>query len=167
MDRIGKLYHLNNERCASTGECHQQTQQVEKQLEHIKQQKEAELARPKLNEKARKVLESLDRHWEGLTRFVDNADIPMDNNAAERSLRNPIVGRKNYYGSGSHWSGELAASLFSILMTLNRWQISLHKWLNEYLQACAENGRKPPKALSDWLPWEMSKERLAALTNPQ
>jgi len=33
----------------------------------------------------------------------------MDNNEAERRLRNPVVGRKNYYGNGSVWSGVLSA----------------------------------------------------------
>ena len=34
-----------------------------------------------------------------------------------------------------------------------------------YLQACAENGRKPPKDLSVWLPWLMTDERLQELKN--
>ena len=38
----------------------------------------------------------------------------MDNNQAERALRGPVVGRKNYYGSGAQWSGELSAALFSL-----------------------------------------------------
>ncbi|MTI14616.1 hypothetical protein [Sansalvadorimonas verongulae] len=40
---------------------------------------------------------------------------------AKLILRSPVVGRKNFYGAGSDWSGELTA------------------WLSEYLQACAEN----------------------------
>jgi transposase len=35
--------------------------------------------------------------------------VALDNNAAERVLRNPVVGRKNYDGSGSVWSAHLAA----------------------------------------------------------
>ena len=53
---------------------------------------------PKL-EACAKVLRSLRNHWEGLTLFVADPDLPMDNNQAERALRGP-VGRKNYYGSG-------------------------------------------------------------------
>src|SRR6185503_11781225 len=33
--------------------------------------------------------------WTGLTRFIDDPRIPLDNNAAERALRGPGVGRKN------------------------------------------------------------------------
>ena len=46
-----------------------------------------------------KVLRSLRNHWQGLTLFVEDPDLPMDNNQAERALRGPVVGRKNYYGS--------------------------------------------------------------------
>ena len=55
----------------------------------------------------KKVLDSLDNHWDGLTVFVDHPEIPMDNNKAERQVRGPVVGRKNYYGSGSDRSGRL------------------------------------------------------------
>ena len=48
-----------------------------------------------------KTLESLQAHWQGLTVFVDHPDVPMDNNTAERVQRGPVVGRKNYYGSGA------------------------------------------------------------------
>lgn len=34
--------------------------------------------------------------WEGLTRFVADPRIPLDNNAAERALRGPVLGRKNH-----------------------------------------------------------------------
>ena len=36
----------------------------------------------------------------------------MDNNYGERQLRNPVVGRKNYYGSGSFWSAALTVRRF-------------------------------------------------------
>src|SRR5262249_40734750 len=80
----------------------------------------------------RKVLESLGEHWEGLTRFVDDPRIPMDNNASERRARGPAVARKNFYGSGAAWSGRLAAALFSILATLTLWGLNPRSWLTWY-----------------------------------
>ena len=56
-----------------------------------------------------RVLESLGNHWTGLTVFVEHPEVPMDNNAVERTERGPVAGRKNYYGSGAVWSGQLAA----------------------------------------------------------
>ena len=67
----------------------------------------------------------LKNHWPGLTVFADHPQTPMDNNKAENSHRNPVTGRKNYYGSGAVWSAELAAMLFSILQTVILWGINL------------------------------------------
>jgi len=86
-------------------------------------------------------------HWAGLTVFVDRPTLPMDNNAAERALRGAVVGRKNFYGSGSQWSGELAATMFTLLVTMRRWRINPRTWLTAYLQACADQGNRPPPDL--------------------
>jgi transposase len=90
----------------------------------------------------------------------------MDNNNAERSIRNPVTGRKNFYGSGSLWSSELAAMMFSIFQTLVLSGLNCHHWLRLYLTACAENNGKPPADLSPFLPWKMGKERQQQLTKP-
>ncbi len=116
--------------------------------------------------KQKKVLQSLLEHWPGLTLFVEHPEVPLDNNRAENPLRNPVTGRKNYYGSGSIWSAELAATLFSILQTLLLWGINPRHWLMRYLQACAENGAKAPRNIDSFLPWSMDEGRRAELTRP-
>jgi transposase len=109
------------------------------------------------------VLESLQEHWEGLTLFVDDPRIPMDNNASERRLRGPALGRKNYYGSGSLWSGRLAAMLFSIFATLKLGKLNPRKWLEWYLDSCAQNGGKAPADIQPFLPWNLSAAQRRAL----
>ena len=129
----------------------------------MRQQRDTELADPGLRTPARKVLTSLQEHWSGLTPFVDDARIPMDNNLSERRLRGPALGRKNYYGSGALWSGRLAATLFSLLATLKLWQINARLWLSWYLQSCAEAGGKVPNDIELFLPWNLSEDRRAKL----
>jgi transposase len=58
----------------------------------------------------------LDR-WAGLTRFIDDPGVPLDNNAAERALRGPVVGRKNHYGSRSLRGTEVAAAFYTLCET--------------------------------------------------
>ena len=120
----------------------------------------AQLAQPSLHPAARKKLESLKNHWSGLLLFVQHPWVPMDNNTAEREQRGPVVGRKNYYGSGSAWSGELTAALFSVFHTLRRCGINPRPWLEAYLKACAEAGGKPPPDVASFLPWKLSADRL-------
>jgi transposase len=55
--------------------------------------------------------------WDRLTRFVDDVRIPLDNNATERAIRGPVVGRKNHYGSKSRRGTEVASRLYTILET--------------------------------------------------
>jgi transposase len=114
----------------------------------------------------RKVCQSLLDHWSGLTLFVDNPPVPLDNNLAENTIRGPVNGRKNYYGSGSLWSAQLAAALFSIFNTLELWGINPRHWLSVYLCACADNAGKAPTDITPYLPWEMDQARREALSRP-
>jgi transposase len=116
--------------------------------------------------KQRKIYQSLLDHWEGLNVFVENPAVPMDNNLGENAIRGPVIGRKNYYGSGSIWSAELAATLFSILQTLNLWGVNPRHWLMAYLTACAENGGRAPLDIDSFIPWTMSEARRAELICP-
>ena len=123
---------------------------------------EAELAAPDLHPAPRKVLESLGNHWTGLTVFVEHPEVPMDNNTAERSERGPVVGRKNYYGSGSLWSGRLAAMMFSLFQTLCLWGLNPRLWLTAYLEACAQAGGRAVEDVDRFLPWNLSPEQRRA-----
>jgi transposase len=53
--------------------------------------------------------------WKGLTRFLDDPRIPLDNNQTERGLRGLVVGRKNHYGSRSRRGTQVAALFYSLL----------------------------------------------------
>lgn len=54
-------------------------------------------------------------NWAGLTMFVSNAVLPIDNNPQERLLRNPVVGRKTWYGTHSKQGAQTATVLFSLV----------------------------------------------------
>ena len=85
----------------------------------------------------------------------------MDNNTAERSERGPVVGRKNYYGSGSLWSGRLAAMMFPLFQTLCLWGLNPRLWLTAYLEACAQAGGRG-QDVDRFLPWYLSPEQRRA-----
>ena len=132
-------------------------------LDAMASRRDSALADILLAAPAAKVLHSMHAHWPGLTVFVDHPGVPMDNNVAERDVRQAVVGRKNFYGSGSLWSGQLAATMYSLMMTARLWGLNARTWLSEYLQACADNGNQGPSQLDEFLPWAMDAARLAAL----
>ena len=55
--------------------------------------------------------------WERLVRFLDDPRIPLDNNATERGVRGPVVGRRNHYGSKSRRGTEVASIVYSLVET--------------------------------------------------
>ena len=55
------------------------------------------------------------KNWTELTRFLDDAKIPPDNNASEAALRVVALGRKNFLFVGHEEAGENIAGLYSLV----------------------------------------------------
>jgi transposase len=162
LERIGELYRLNEARCAVREDpvaFAAADAQLRAAVTALEQQGATELAEPCVHPARQKVLASLGNHWTGLTVFVEHPEVPMDNNTAERAERGPVVGRKNYYGSGAVWAGRLAAMLFSVLQTLCLWRLNPRSWLTAYLSACADCGGTTPEDVERFLPWNLSAEQ--------
>ena len=162
LRHIRTLYRLNAQRLQPTADP-ATTVELRAAIAAMRAQAEAELADPKQRMPVHKVLTSLIAHWDGLTRFVDDPRIPLDNNLSERRLRGAALGRKNYSGSGAEWSGELTATLFTILATLQMWRINPRLWLTWFLNDAAKAGGQAPKDLPRFLPWNLAPDKLAEL----
>jgi transposase len=167
LERISELYRLNEVRlvvwqkdAAAFAAADGQLRAAVAQMARVSA---AEQAQASLAPECRKVLAVMGTYWPGLTVFVEHPEVPLDNNQAERAERGPVVGRKNYYGSGAVWAGQLAAMLFSVFETLRLWGLNARDWLEGYLTACAENGGRPLPELRRWLPWRMTEEERAEL----
>lgn len=166
VDMIGQLYRLNGIRmktCMGSLERASTQHDLERALQQMATQCAAGVANCELLPAAAKVLQSMMNHWGGLTVFVASPWVAMDNNTAERDIRGPVVGRKNFYGSGSEVSAELAATMYSVLATMKLWGLNARTWLAAYLQACADNGNQPPEDINAFLPWQMDAKRLAQM----
>ncbi len=113
-----------------------------------------------------KALATLDREWDGLARHRAHPELPLDNNTSERALRGPVVGRKNYYGSGSETSAALAGHAWTITATATRHGLNPLTYLNAYLDECARAGAAAPtgQALARFLPWALTDADRAAWT---
>lgn len=81
-------------------------------------------------------------NYDGLTLFLKNGDIAIDNNHQERLLRNPVVGRKTWYGTHSLRGAETAAILFTLVETCKLNNVNPR----EYFKKLVEDlhlGKKP------------------------
>ena len=172
--RIAEIYRLNGERLEhddpgrkrQTSAFRKVTRKLKKAVERLFADAGAELAALPEHAREGKALRSLLNHREGLCVFVDNPQVPMDNNFAERILRAPAIGRGLSFGSDSEDGARFTAIMYSIVGTLSMNGIDVLRWLEAWLTACAENGGKPPDDLSPWLPWSMSEERRRKFTAP-
>jgi transposase len=123
-----------------------------------------------LHPAAAKVLATLDREWDGLARHREFPELALDNNTSERALRGPVVGRKNYYGSGSVVSAQLASRVFTITATATRAGLNPLAYLRAYLDECAQAGGTAPTgpALTRFQPWAVStQDRTAWARDPR
>jgi len=94
------------------------------------------------------------RHWEGLTRFLTVAGVPLDNNTAERALKRAVLLRKNALFYKNEHGASVGAILQSLIETcrLN----GVGAW--EYLLTLMRNrsdARANPEA---YLPWSYARE---------
>ncbi|MFH1136715.1 MAG: IS66 family transposase [Pseudomonadota bacterium] len=165
IEIINSIYHLNGRRLKVVSdpvEFAVRDQALRAAIEAMADAWKEQLTHDKLHPAQKGALESMRNHWLGLIVFVDHPEIPMDNNESERRVRPIAVGRKNYYGSGSVWSGHLSAMLFSILQTVLKNKIDPQVFLLGYFEACAKNRGKPPEDINSFLPWNFSEERKEA-----
>ncbi len=90
VDRIGQLFDLYEQRCRATQRSavyRTVDRQLRSALRRMARERTRALRDPQLAEPAVKLLQSMQRHWQGLREFVRHHQIPPDNNAAERALR--------------------------------------------------------------------------------
>jgi transposase len=104
-------------------------------------------------------------NWEALMRYTEQGYLAIDNNLAERTLRQVALGRNNWLYCGSAAGGQTAAVLYSVVATCKHLGIDPFAYLREVLPAVAALGDKPSEeALAYWLPdvWQRRQGSLAA-----
>lgn len=74
------------------------------------------------------------KNYGGLTRFLTNSELPIDNNSQERLLRSPVVGRKTWYGTHSKRGADTAAVLFSLVESCKLNQINPREYFRKLVQ---------------------------------
>lgn len=83
-----------------------------------------------------------------LTRFTTNAALPIDNNPQERLLRNPVIGRKTWYGTHSKQGAETAAILFSLVESCKLNQVNPREYFKKIV--ADRHAGRPPQTPSEF-----------------
>ena len=162
LARIGALYGIEKEIRGSPAEARRSERQARAKplLEALRAWFYGALAGlSKKSETARAIRYALGR-WAALTRYVDDGELEVDNNAAERALRPVALGRKNYLFAGSDAGGERAAALYSSIGTAKLDGVGPEAYLRRVLERIADH---PISRITELLPWNV---RLNATAPP-
>ena len=151
LENYHQIYLLN---CEAKGKSPEDILKLRSQMrphfEAMKKMATEELLRYPSKNKYQKALNYFLENYDGLTLFLDQADIPIDNNAQERLFRSHVVGRKTWYGTHSERGAETAAILFSAIETCKINNVNPREYLKNLVQDLLA-GKNPytPKEFKD------------------
>ncbi len=93
-----------------------------------------------------------------LRRFLDDARIPLDNNACERAIRPIAIGRRNWLFAGSLRGGRAAAVVFTLIECCRRANVDMVSYLADVLVRVAT---QPTSKIADLLPEHWARKAAA------
>jgi transposase len=135
LEEYHQIYQLNSD---SKGKSHAEILELRNQMrsrfEAMKVQAEKEIRAHSSKSKYGKALNYFLGNYKGLTLFLNDAEVSIDNNAQERLLRSHVVGRKTWYGTHSERGAFTAAVLFSIVETCKLNQVNPREYFKTLVQ---------------------------------
>ena len=120
-------------------------------LEAMKPWLEAKLAAVSGKSKLAEAIRYTLSRWAGLTRYLDDGRIEIDNNVVERAMRPIALGRKNHLFAGSDEGGRYWAIHASLIETCKMNDVDPQAWLADVLDKIAN--RHPMSKIDELLPW--------------
>lgn len=111
--------------------------------QRIAERLQALIDRPWKDRNARRLVKRLRRHQHELFTFLDHADVPYDNNTAERGIRPAVIIRKNSYANRSEAGADMQAVLMSIFRTLKQRGHNPLKTIVQGLRTYLTTGQMP------------------------
>ena len=102
-----------------------------------------------------KAIEYCLKRWQALTRYLEDGNLPIDNNWAENQMRPWALGRKNWLFAGSLESGQRAASIMSLIQSARLNGLDPYAYLADVLRRLPTH---PDSQIDDLLPhcWKPS-----------
>jgi transposase len=112
--------------------------------------KQLETLRPKHD--LRGAISYMTTRWESFERFLESGAVPLDNNASEQAVKNPVMGKKAWLFFGSPAGGNAAAVFFTLTATCRRLKIDPYAYLKDVFERLPQCDPEDPASLTPLLP---------------
>ncbi len=157
LARLKKLYAIEAEIRGLPPELRRATRQQQSKpiVEALKLWFEACLAKVSKGGKLGEAIGYGLRHWDGLSRFLDDGRIEIDSNTVERSIRGIALSRKNALFAGHDEGAQGWAMIASLLETCKLNAVDPLAWLTDVLTKLANLW--PASRIDDLMPWAYAK----------
>ena len=98
-----------------------------------------------------KAISYCQNQWHKLIRYIDDGNLTIDNNRAERAVKPFVIGRKNWLFSNTANGAKASAMLYSIIETAKANGLIPF----DYITHCLEQFSRDPSDIDSLLPWNV------------
>jgi transposase len=152
LERIATLFAIESSVNGRTPQCRRaaRIEHAAPLLDELKTFLDTSLSKISGKSELAKAIRYALSRWKALVRYLGDGRLEMSNNAAERAMRIPVLGRKNYLFCGSDAGGQRAACLYTITATARMNGLNPETYLTDILGRIADH---PINKIDALLPW--------------
>ncbi len=104
----------------------------------------------------REALNYLNRFWKEIFAYLDDGELPIDNNLAERTIRKLTTWRNNSLHYGSDAGAEMAATYHSVIGTVKLHGSSIWNFIGTFFKNIFNGYRDYVNMVPDKITWAAS-----------